>query len=198
MNATTTNKTTNTNASANTSANTSANAQACCQGATEAFNGVMDVMKSGVEASQKLMNTMTNTVTKNASPFNMPNMFNMFNTDGVNTPVMTVPTAFETMTKVMNSLVDANARFATECNAMAIDAVRSNARMIERTGTMMVDQMTSKSTKPVADTTREIFDEACSFATKAGERVMKLNAEHAQHIAQLANGVMTSKTCCNA
>ncbi|MDZ4829401.1 MAG: hypothetical protein SGJ09_04280 [Phycisphaerae bacterium] len=191
MNATTTTstgttKTTTTNA---TSQPNNAAAQACCQGANDAF-------KTGVDASQTMFNTFKN-------------MFNVFNMDAFTAPftatASTMPATFEKMTKAMNTLVDANARFVTECSTLTVDAMRTNARMLERTGDMMVSSMAGKNSKPVTETSREIFDEACAFTTKTGERVMKMNTEHGQTISQnwvqLADTFVSqngaAKSCCN-
>ncbi len=174
MNATTTKTTTN-GAAAQTA---TAAAQACC-------NGVNDAFKAGVEANQNMFTAFTNAFTKGWTP------------EAFAAPAVTIPAAFEKMTKAMNSLVDSGARFATECNALAIDTLRTNARTIERTGDMMVGQLTGKTTKPAAETAREIFDEACGFTTKAGERAMKMNTEHAQRVSQVIDGAFACKTTCN-
>lgn len=178
MNTTTTNPTGKTTTNGTTSATGTA-AQACCQGATDAF-------KAGVETNQKMFNTFTESLTKG------------MNTNAFTMPVGTMPMAFEKMTKAMNSLVDSGARCMTECNTLMIDAMRNNARMIERTGDVMVGQMTGKSTKPVTETTREIFDEACGFSTKAGERLVKMTAEHAERVTTIVTEATACKSTCNA
>jgi hypothetical protein len=191
MNATTAAK----NVANNATQTTAAAAQACCQGANEA-------LKAGVDANQKMFGAFANAF---SNPFANPFMAN-WNTDAFTTAI---PAAFEKMSKAMHGMIEANARYATECNALVIDAMRTNARTMERTGNLMVSQLTGtngptgKSAKPVVDAAREIFDEASGFTTKAGERLMKLNTEHAQQVVQIMEQAMTcngtQKTaCCNA
>lgn len=175
MTTTTTNKTT-TNGTT-----TQAAAQACCQGAS-------DAMKTGMESNQKMFNMFTENMNKmmGMNPFVMPAM---------NMPVGTMPMAFEKMTKAMNSMVDSSARCMTECNTLMIDAMRNNARVMERTGDMVVGQMTGKSVKPMGETCREIMDEAMGFSNKCSERMVKMNTEHAQRVSMVIDEAMTCKTC---
>ncbi|HMN40902.1 MAG TPA: hypothetical protein PKE29_08650 [Phycisphaerales bacterium] len=177
MNTTTTKTTTNGTTTQGTTA------QSCCQGATDAF-------KTGMDMNQKMVAMFTETMTKgmNMNPVVQPFM-------GM---TGTMPAAFEKMTKAMNSMVDSGARCMTECNTLMIDAMRNNARMIERTGDVMMGQMTGKSTRPVVETAREIMDEAMAFSTKAGERMTKMNTEHAQRVSMIMDETMVCPTACKA
>lgn len=149
--------------------------------ATQAMN---DAFKAGCEANQKVMNTFTNNFSKGFNPFAVPAM-----------PTMDMPAMFEKMTKAMNAMVDSTARMTTECGTICVDTMRNNARIVERTGDMMVSQFSGKTpaTKPVAETCREIFDEAVGFTTKTNERIVKMNTEHAQRVAGVVEETMT---CC--
>lgn len=179
--------------------------QACCQGATDAFRAYAD-------ANQKLFATITKAW---SAPFTgttwpMPTWAAMWEkSDQAACPC----NPFDAMVKLMNGMVDANARFANECNALTIDAVRTNARTIERMGTMMNEMVAAqaarttggtpaKGGKPIADTAREIVDEAATFLAKTSERMMKMNTEHVQSVAKLMDEVVVrplggTKTCCN-
>jgi hypothetical protein len=186
-------------------------AQACCQGANDAF-------KAYAEANQKLFGSFTKAW---STPF-----FNTGWTAGWNPQTWEksdnqacTMNPFDSMVKMMNGVVDAHARFATECNALTIDAIRTNVRTLERMGTMMNDMAATqasrvtgtpaaKNTKPFADTAREIFDEASTFMAKTSERMMKMNTEHVQSVAKVmdevvvrplaAAGAAATKGCCNA
>jgi hypothetical protein len=113
-------------------------------------------------------------------------------------------TGFETMVASMNGMIDANARFMNECNAMVIDAVRTQARAFERVGTIMVEQSKTPAAKPATEATREIFDESAAFVTKTSERMMKLHNEHMQSMSKIMNSAMTrmqpvaNASCCKA
>ncbi len=171
--------------------------QTCCQGANDAF-------KAYAEANQKLFSAFTkawgfDAFAATVNPF-VPGTTN-------------VAAGFDATVKAMNGLVDANARFATECNAVVIDAIRTNVRTFERTGAVMLNQFAAvanapagtKCTKPVVDAAREIFDETSTFMTKTAERTMKMNTEHVQNVAKVLDEAFTrttaavaGKTCCNA
>jgi len=159
-------------------------AEACCRNATDAF-------KAGVDANQKLFNTIANsfadTFAKGWNPMNP------MNANPFTAKLGTVPAGFEQMTKAMNTLVDANARFASECNALVIDAMRANARTMEHTGSLMVNQLTGKTTKPATDAAREILDECNTFAKQMGERTTKMSTEHARQVSQVMEQVLTCK-----
>lgn len=145
-----------------------------------------DAVKTNMDAGQKMFNTFTEQFTKG---FNM----NTF------TPAMTMPAMFEKMTKVMNGMVEANTKLVTEMSTITVESMKVNARTMERTGEMMVAQMSGKSTKPATETAREIMEEANTFNTKTAERVTKLNTEHGQRVAAIMEETMTCKTgtCCN-
>lgn len=160
-----------------TTTNTTAAAQACCQTAT-------DTVKTNMEAGQKMFNTFTETFTKG------------FNMNTMNTPMATMPAMFEKMTKVMHGMVEANAKLVTEMNTIAVESMKANARTMERTGEMMVGQMTGKTTKPVTETAREVYDEATAFNTKNVERMTKLSTEHAQRVTAIMDENMVCKTGC--
>ncbi len=139
--------------------------------------------------------TTNGTTASNATP----------NTNAFTAPMASaVQNGFETMIASMNGMIDANARFMTECNAMVIDAVRTQARAFERVGTIMVEQSKNPTAKPATDATREIFDESAAFVTKTGERMMKLQNEHMQSMSKIMNSAMTrmqpvaNATCCKA
>lgn len=152
--------------------------------ATQAMN---DAFKAGCEANQKVMNTFTNSFSKGFNPFAVPAM-----------PTMDMPAMFEKMTKAMNTMVDSTARMTTECGTICVDTMRNNARIVERTGDMMVAQFSGKAVKPAAETCREIFDEAAAFTTKTNERIVKMNTEHAQRIATIVEetvGCCGGKSC---
>lgn len=176
MNAT--NTTTPKNTVNPTAATNEATVQACCQGAQDAF-------KAGVEANQNLFNSFMNAFTKT------------WNMDAFKTPMNTVPAAFDKLTKAMNAVVDSNARFMNESSALAIDAVRTNVRTFERTGDIMLGQLmgqtTCKSTKPAVESAREVFDEACSFASKASERLLKMNTDHVQNMSRVMDEMLVQK-----
>jgi hypothetical protein len=197
MTATATASKTTTNNSAEQAANgVNRTAQACCQGANDAF-------AAGVEANQKLFNTFTNAFTQAWTKG-----WGAWNTESF---AKAIPASFESQfgmaCKAMNTIVDANARYVTEGTALMIDAARTNARAIERTGDVIVGQLTSKNVKPVAETSKEIMDETCAFATKVGERVMKMNSDFVQTMSNIAEQTMTNvrthvsqagqKVCCN-
>lgn len=156
-------------------------AEACCRGATDAF-------KAGVEANQKLFTSMANTFSETFAKGWNPMSMNPFTAK-----VGTVPANFENMTKAMNTLVDANARFASECNAMVIDAMRANARTLEHTGALMVNHLTGKTTKPATDAAREILDECNTFAKQMSERTTKMTSDHARQVTQVMDQVLTAK-----
>jgi len=159
-------------------------AETCCRTAADAF-------KAGVEANQKLFTSMANTFsetfTKGWTPMNPMSMNPWASTMG------TVPAAFERMTHAMNTLVDANARFASECNALMVDAMRTNARTLERSGALMVNHFTGKSAKPATDAAREIMDECQTFARQVTERCTKMTSEHTRHVAQVMDQVLANK-----
>lgn len=151
---------------------------------TQAMN---DAFKAGCEANQKVMNTFTNSFSKGFNPFTAPAM-----------PTMDMPAMFEKMTKAMNAMVDSTARMTTECGTICVDTMRNNARIVERTGDMMVAQFTGKATKPVTETCREICEEAVGFTTKTNERIVKMNTEHAQRVATVVEetiGCCGGKSC---
>lgn len=183
----------NTANTASTSART-ANGTSCCGGTSAAgaaescCSSAADAFKAGLEANQKLFNSMTSAFTTavnemTAKAWN-PAMNNPFAAS-----FGTLPASFERMTKAMNTLVDANARFASECNALVIDAMRANARTLERAGTVMLGQLTGKAGKPVADATREIMDECGAFATQTSERLNRMNGEHLRQVTQVMEQV---------
>jgi hypothetical protein len=201
-------------------------AQTCCQGANDAF-------KAYAEATQKFFGTVTKAWTAPfaSMPFGQfPNPFAgqtptaNWNAEAMNSLNCCNP--FDAMVKLMNGMVDANARFANECNALTVDAVRTNVRTIERLGSMMTEMneafaanaarvtgttaptapaaATGKNSKPFTDTAREIFDEASTFLAKTSERMMKMNTDHVQSMAKLMEEVAVrplanaSKPCCKA
>lgn len=197
-------------------------AQTCCQGANDAF-------KAYAEATQKFFGTVTKAWTapfasmpfgQFPNPFTGQNAAPAWNADVMNSWNACNP--LDAMVKLMNGMVDANARFANECNALTVDAVRTNVRTIERLGTMMTEMnesfaanaarvtgapapaTTSKNAKPFTDTAREIFDEASTFLAKTSERMMKMNTEHVQSMAKLVEEVAVrplanaSKSCCKS
>jgi len=145
-----------------------------------------DTVKTNMEAGQKMFNTFADTFTKG------------WNMNAFTTPAVTMPAAFEKMTKVMHGMVEANAKFVTEMSTIAVETMKNNAKTVERTGEMMVVQMTGKTTKPMTETAREIYDETVAFNNKTVERMTKLNTEHGQRVAQVMDETMTCKTtCCN-
>lgn len=156
-------------------------AQACCRTAADAF-------KSGVEANQKLFTSMANSFSETFTRGWTPMTVNPWASN-----MGTMPAAFERMTQAMNTLVDANARFASECNAMLVDAMRSNARTLERSGVLMMNHVTGKNSKPATDAAREIVDECTTFARQLGERTTKMTADHARQVAQVMDQVITTK-----
>lgn len=162
----------------NTATKNTANVNNAAQAAT-------DAVKTNMDAGQKMFNTFTEQFTKG---FNMNTV-----------PAMTMPAMFEKMTKVMNGMVEANTKLVTEMSTIAVESMKVNARTMERTGEMMVAQMTGKSIKPATETAREIMEEANTFNTKTAERVTKLNTEHGQRVAAIMEETMTCKTgtCCN-
>ncbi len=169
-------------AAENTTCHGAAATKACCDGATEAF-------KAAVETNQKMFNAFMGTFMKG------------WNMDAFTSPAASMPAAFDKVTKAMNALVDSNARFATECNALLIDAVRTNARTVERTGDMLMGQFNAnvtrdgaKSAKPATETAREILDEAYGFATKTGERLMKMNNDRLQRLSEVMDELVTVST----
>lgn len=186
MNATTTNKTT-TNG---TTTQPAAAAQACCQ-------STADAMKASFDAGQKMFNTFTNNMTNtmnkgwNAEAFTAP-------TNTMN-PMTAMPVMFEKMTKMMNAFVDSNTKFTTEFNSIAMDAMKNNAQFAEKAGEMFMNQFMGKSTKPVAEMSAQMMEEAKAFAIKTGERFTKMNAEQTQRFTQIMEETMACKTaCCKA
>lgn len=167
---------TNTNTANKTASNTTFNAA----------QATTDAVKSNMEAGQKMFNTFTEQFSKG---FNM----NTF------APAMTMPVMFEKMTKVMNGMVEANTKLVNEMTAMTVESMKVNARTMERTGEMMVAQMTGKAIKPATETAREIMEEANTFNTKTAERMTKLNTEHGQRVAAIMEETMVCKsgTCCS-
>lgn len=166
------------------------NTKTTSNGTVNATQAMNDAFKAGCEANQKVMNTFTNSFSKGFNPFAVPAM-----------PTMDMPAMFEKMTKAMNTMVDSTARMTTECGTICVDTMRNNARIVERTGDMMVAQFSGKTAKPAAETCREIFDEAASFTTKTNERIVKMNTEHAQRVATVVEETMTTccgKSSCNA
>ena len=145
-----------------------------------------DTVKANMEAGQKMFNTFADTFTKG------------WNMNAFATPAVTMPAAFEKMTKVMNGMVEANAKLVTEMSTIAVETMKNNAKTMERTGEMMVAQMTSKTVKPMTEVAREIYDETVAFNSKTVERMTKLNTEHGQRVAQIMDETMVCKTgCCN-
>jgi hypothetical protein len=153
----------------------------------QAFNQqATDTVKTNMEAGQKMFNTFADTFTKG------------WNMNAFATPAVTMPAMFEKMTKVMNSMVEANAKLVTEMSTIAVESMKNNAKSMERTGEMMVAQMTSKSVKPMTEVAREIYDETVAFNNKTVERMNKVGTEHGQRVAQIMDETMTCKTgCCN-
>lgn len=153
----------------------------------EATQTMTDAVKTNVEAGQKMVAAFTDMFTKG------------FGSNPWAQAPVAMPVAFEKMTKAMNGLAEANAKFVTEVGALMAETVRTNASMIERTGEVMVGTMTGKQTKPAVETVREIAVESNAFGTKIAERVTKLNAEHGQRIAKIMEETMVcAKTgCCN-
>ncbi|HYC99997.1 MAG TPA: hypothetical protein VEB22_02125 [Phycisphaerales bacterium] len=170
----------NATTAAKPSNNGTATAQSFNQQATE-------TVKANMEAGQKMFNTFAETFTKG------------WNANAFATPAVTMPAAFEKMAKVMNGMVEANAKLVTEMSAIAVETMKNNAKTMERTGEMMVAQMTAKSVKPMTETAREIYDETVALNNKTVERMTKLNTEHGQRVAQIMDENMTCKTtgCCN-
>lgn len=102
--------------------------------------------------------------------------------------------AFVGMTKTMNGMIDCNARLMTETNALVVDAMRANARTLERTGDLVLnavacqmagEKASPKNAKPATETAREILDDACAFASKTTERALKLNSEYMQNVGKV-------------
>lgn len=164
--------------------NAGAAAEACCRTAADAF-------KAGVEANQRLFTTMANSFSETFAKAWTPMTPASFNPWA--TAMGSVPAAFERMTQAMNTLVDANARFASECNALLVDAMRANARTIERCGAMMVNQFTGRSGKPAQDAAREIMDECSTFGRQMIERCSKMTSEQARQVAQAMEQTLAAK-----
>jgi len=144
-----------------------------------------DSVKANMEAGQRMFNSFADTMSKGWNPAAFA------------TPAVTMPAAFEKMTKLMNGMVEANAKLVTEMSAMTVEAMKTNARTMERTGELAVAQWTGKpGAKPVMEVAREIYDEAAAFNTKTAERLAKLNAEHGQKLTQLMDETVTCKTAC--
>ena len=168
--------------------------QACCKGANDAF-------KAYGEANQKLFSAFTKAWGFEA--------FNPFANTMTTNPTAAMATNFDAAVKAMNGIVDANARFVTECNSLMIDAIRTNVRTLERTGALVASQMSqatgttpnAKAAKPVTDIAREIFDEASTLMTKTSERLLAMNTEHVQHLTKVMEETFArasaSKPCCN-
>lgn len=164
--------------------------QTCCKGANDAF-------KAYGEANQKLFSAFTKAWGFEA--------FNPFAMQTSTNPAAAMASSFDAAVKAMNGIVDANARFVTECNALMIDAIRTNVRTLERTGTLLASQMNQatapKNAKPMTDAAREIFDEASTLMTKTSERLLAMNTEHVQHLAKVMEEsfarASAGKTCCN-
>ncbi|MBX3355421.1 MAG: hypothetical protein KF724_06955 [Phycisphaeraceae bacterium] len=161
-------------------------AQACCRTAADAF-------KAGVEANQKLFTSMANSFSETFSRTWNPMAFNPMSQWATTTGANTMPAAFERMTQAMNTMVDANARFASECNALFVDAMRAHARTLERSGALMLNHFTGKTAKPTPDAAREIMDECTTFARQMSERTTKMTADHARQVSQVMDHFLTCK-----
>lgn len=194
---------------------------ACCRTAGDAMKAMKSGLDAWTDASRSMFDAAAAAYSKGVAAIPgvaMPSGEQVANPFAAFTAF---PAAFEQMTKAMNGLVDANARFATECTALAVDAVRTNARIVERTGEMVLTQVAAAgkqvNTKSATvanpqasiDTARAIFDESSTFARSAADRLLAIQGEHAKNIAvvtdRLTSGISAqvasqfnsvAKSCC--
>jgi hypothetical protein len=201
---------------ANTASNAATNAAAAsAETMQNAFNetvktsmgAAMKAMQIGLDAWTNGARTMFDgfaAATKSVAGMPMPAMPFALPTAGP----ASAHAAFEQMTHAMHGVVDANARFATECTALAVDAVRANARAVELMGQAMISGVAgwnaastqgSGTKQPTAtiDAVRAIVDDAVTFARTAGERLVAMQSEHAKLIAGIVDRSVRGATCCN-
>lgn len=174
--------------------------EACARTTNEAMKAVKSGFDAWTDASRTMFDAYANAFTKGAAAMPFFGAQKNEQAGAFASPA----SAFEQMTKVMNGLVDANARFATECTALAVDAFRANARIVERTGEVVLNQWstagrtagkTPQSPMPMFDSARAIFDEASTFAKSAADRAMAMNGEHAKSVATIVDRMMTQSCC---
>lgn len=202
----------------NSTATATAAAAAATASAETVQNAFNETMKTSMGAAMKAMQTGLDAWTNGART-----MFDGFAAATKSVAAMPMPAmpfampngsagaqaAFEQMTQAMHGVVDANARFATECTALAVDAVRANARAVERMGEALIQmpsgctaaQGTAKQSTATPnasiDAVRAIVDDAATFARTAGERLVAMQGEHAKSIAGIVERSVRGTTCCN-
>lgn len=147
--------------------------------ATETFTkGMNETYKAAVDANQKVFNTLAGSWNTQTTKFPFADV--------------TFPAMIEKTTRMIEGMVEANTKFATEMNHLAVESAKNNLKTFKRTGELAAAQFSGKEIK--AETAREIWDEAMGFATTAGERLMKLNTEHNQRVAQIIDEALPVKT----
>jgi hypothetical protein len=194
-----------------TTTNATANAETCCRTAADTFRKNVDV---GMNATSTMASTMMNAWTsawKAVGAMATP-------TAPVGDAAKTWPTAWPTDcmnavreatnvgTTFLHGVVDAQARFAQETTAMAVDALRANARLVERSLAVTADAVrgavesmpaaTQKATtgcnaknavpafETMANESREIFVDACNAVSTMTDRATATNVTFVKNVAK--------------